>query len=138
MSIQFLYELLFTIFHTVIIDAYPNTPQVSQGTTVVLMCHVAGVPSDTKVKYQWTCPNYECNESGLQSDGNITSRRQEGNIVVVDVVNVTDSGNYTCSVMNGETSLGSATYSIDSVNGKHCVLVSTYYNCLHFGVTLLY
>ena len=101
-----------------IIDAYPNTPQLSQGTTVVLICHVAGVPSDTMVTYQWSCPNYECNARGLQPDGNIPSRRQEGNTVVVDVVNTTDSGTYICNVTSRGSSLGSGTYSIDEVNGE--------------------
>ena len=114
---------MFTTSLTVIIDAYPNTTQVSQGTTVVLMCHVAGVTSDTTVTYQWNCPNYGCNERGLQSDGNIVSRRQEGNIVIVDVVNVTDSGDYTCNVMRDGASLGSATYTIGTVNGEYTFTV---------------
>ena len=98
--------------HTVVIDAYPNTPQLSQGTTVVLICHVAGVPSDTMVTYQWSCPNYGCNVRGLQPNGDIPSRRQEENIVVVDVVNTTDSGTFTCTVTSSGSSLGSGTYSI--------------------------
>ena len=114
---NFLYFVQF--IHTVVIDAYPNTTQVSQGTTVVLICHVAGVPSDTMVTYQWSCPNYGCNARGLQqSDGNIPSRRQEGNIVVVDVVNTTDSGTYTCTVTSSGSSLGSGTYNIDEVIGE--------------------
>ena len=104
-----------------VIDAYPNTPQVSQGTTVVLVCHVAGVPSDTMVTYQWSCPSYGCNARGLQPDGNIPSRRQEGNTVVVDVVNTTDSGTYTCTVRSSGSSLDSGTYSIDEVNGENVI-----------------
>ena len=107
---------------TVVIDAYPNTPQVSQGTTVVLVCHVAGVPSDTMVTYQWNCPSYGCNASGLQPDGNIPSRRQEGNTVVVDVVNATDSGTYTCTVTSSGSSLDSETYSINKVNGEDIII----------------
>ena len=124
---------------TVVIDAYPNTPQVSQGTTVVLVCHVAGVPSDTMVTYQWSCPSYRCNASGLQIDGNITSRRQEGNIVVVDVVNTTDSGTYTCTVRSSESTVGIGTYTIDSVKGElftnevfHCIgYIIRLYACMH-------
>ena len=108
------------ILYTVVIDAYPNTSQVSQGTTVVLVCHVAGVPSDTMVTYQWSCPSYGCNARGLQPDGNITSRRQEGNTVVVDVVNTTDSGTYTCNVRSSGSSLGSGTHSI-GVNGEYVI-----------------
>ena len=98
-----------------LIDAYPNTPQVSQGTTVVMVCHVSGVPSDTMVTYQWSCPNYGCGARGLQSDGNIVSRNEEGNMITIDVVNGTDSGNYTCNVRSSGRVLGSATYRIDSV-----------------------
>ena len=107
---------------TVVIDAYPNTAQVSQGTTVVLVCHVAGVPSDTMVTYQWRCPSYGCNASGLQPYSNIPSRRQEGNIVVVDVVNTTDSGTYTCTVRSSGSSLHSGTYNI-GVNGEDIIIL---------------
>ena len=118
-----LYNFLYFVhfIHTVVIDAYPNTTQVSQGTTVVLICRVAGVPSDTMVTYQWSCPIYGCNARGLQSDGNIPSRRQEGNIVVVDVVNTTDSGTYICNVTSSGSSLGSGTYSIDEVIGEYVI-----------------
>ena len=104
--------------HTVLIDAYPNTTQVSQGTTVVMVCHVSGVPSDTTVTYQWNCPNYGCDARGLQSIGNIVSRREEGNMIAIDVVNDTDSGNYTCNVCSSGRSLGSATYRISNVEGE--------------------
>ena len=84
-----------------------------------MVCHVSGVPSDTTVTYQWSCPNYGCDAKGLQSDGNIVSRREEGNMVVVDVVNGTDSGNYTCNVSSSESlrALGTATYMISNVQG---------------------
>ena len=106
-----------------VIDAYPNTPQVSQGTTVVLVCHVAGVLSDmyTMMTYQWSCPRYGCNASGLQHDGSITSRRQEGDTVVVDVVNAIDSGTYTCTVTSSGSSLANGTYSINEVNGEYVI-----------------
>jgi protein tyrosine phosphatase len=80
-----------------------------------MVCHVSGVPSDTMVTYQWSCPNYGCGARGLQSDGNIVSRREEGNMIAIDVVNGTDSGDYTCNVRNSGEVLGTATYRINSV-----------------------
>ena len=83
-----------------------------------MVCHVSGVPYDTTVTYQWSCPNYGCGARGLQSDGNIVSRREEGNMIAIDVVNGTDSGDYTCSVRSSGGVLGTATYRISNVGGS--------------------
>ena len=85
-----------------------------------MVCHVSGVPSDTMVTYQWSCPNYGCGARGLQPNGNIVSRREEGNTITIDVVNGTDSGDYTCNVSSSTSGrvLGSATYRINNVKGE--------------------
>ena len=70
------------------------------------------------VTYQWSCPNYGCGARGLQPDGNIVSRREEGNMIAIDVVNDTDSGDYTCDVRSSGRVLGTATYRISNVGGS--------------------
>ena len=70
------------------------------------------------VTYQWSCPNYGCSARGLQSDGNIVSRREEANMIAIDVVNDTDSGDYTCNVRSSGRVLGTATYRISNVQGE--------------------
>ena len=87
--------------HAVVIDAYPNTAMVEQGTTLVLVCRVVGVPSTTVLSYQWTCPGGSCDAGAV--DPEWAARVQQGNILVVNVRNANgdDGGNYTCAVRNG-------------------------------------
>ena len=84
----------------VVIDAYPNTTMVEQGTTLVLVCRVVGVPSTTVPSYQWTCPGGSCYAGAV--DPEWAAKIQQGNILVVNVRRQdADGGNYTCAVRDG-------------------------------------
>ena len=82
--------------HAAVIDAYPNTDTVEQGTTLVLVCRVVGVPSTTVLSYQWTCPGGSCDAGAV--DPEWAARIQRGNILVVNVRNDNDNGDYTCTI----------------------------------------
>ena len=92
--------------HAVVIDAYPDTATVEQGTTLVLVCRVVGVPSTTVLSYQWTCPGGSCDAGAV--DPEWAARIQQGNILVVNVRNVRDNGTYTCT-----TPVGTDRYSLN-------------------------
>ena len=94
---------------TVVIDAYPNTT-VEQGTTLALVCRVVGVSSNTSslLSYQWTCPGGYCDAGGVNPEW--AARVQQDNVLVVNVRNDNDSGDYICTVMNDAKQLGRATY----------------------------
>ena len=78
---------------TVKINAYPNTSEVEQGTTVVLVCRVVGVPYGSELTYNWTCASGStCDNPSEPSQHG--SRRQYNNTVVVDIVHGGDSGDY--------------------------------------------
>ena len=95
--------------HAVVIDAYPNTAMVEQGTTLVLVCRVVGVPSTTVLSYQWTCPG-GCDAGAV--DPEWAARIQQGNILVVNVRRQNaDGGTYTCAVRDGSQVM-SATHSV--------------------------
>ena len=94
----------------VVIDAYPHTTTVEQGSTQILVCRVVGVPSTTVLSYQWTCPGNYCDAGAV--DPEWAARIQQGNILVVNVRNVSDSGNYTCTVMTNAQQVGTATYTL--------------------------
>ena len=95
-------------FSAVVIDAYPNTTMAEQGTTLVLMCRVVGVPSTTVLSYQWTCPGGYCDAGAV--DPVWAARIQQDNILVVNVHNGSDNGDYTCSVFGGTQQVGSANH----------------------------
>ena len=99
------YTRVLPIPHAAVIDAYPNTAAVEQGTTLVLVCRVVGVPSTTvrMLSYQWTCPGGSCNAGAV--DPEWAAKVQQGNILVVNVRNGNDAGNYTCTVMDSSTPL---------------------------------
>jgi len=82
--------------HTVVIDAYPSTAMVEQGTTLVLVCRVVGVPSTTVLSYQWTCPGGSCDAGAV--DPEWAAKVQQGNILVVNVRRHDDGGSYNCTV----------------------------------------
>ena len=110
-----LYVLMMTcVFPTpnaVVIDAYPNTAMVEQGTTLVLVCRVVGVPSTTVLSYQWTCPGGSCDAGAV--DPQWAARIQQGNILVVNVRNASgDGGDYTCRVMANEQLVGTTSYTV--------------------------
>ena len=104
---------------TAVIDAYPNTATVEQGTTLVLVCRVVGVPSTTVLSYQWTCPGCSCDAGAV--DPEWAAKVQQGNILVVNVRNGNDAGNYTCAVMDSSTQLASQTHSV-TVTSELCVV----------------
>ena len=91
---------IFTSYCTVVIDAYPNTATMGEGNTLTLVCRVVGVPSTTVLSYQWTCPGGYCDAGAV--DPEWAARVQQGNILVVNVHNVSDNETYTCNVF-GET-----------------------------------
>ena len=101
---------------TVVIDAYPNTATVEQGSTLILVCRVVGVPSTTVLSYQWTCPGGYCDAGGV--DPEWAARIQQDNILVVNVRNVSDRGDYNCNVMDGTEQLGTTTYTLRAITGK--------------------
>ena len=55
------------------------------------------MPSTTVLSYQWTCPGGYCDAGAV--DPEWAARIQQGNILVVNVHNGTDNGNYTCNVI---------------------------------------
>ena len=105
--------------YTVVIDAYPNTAMVEQGTTLVLVCRVVGVPSTTVLSYQWTCPGGSCDAGAVDSEW--AAKVQQGNILVVNVRNGNDAGEYTCTVMDSTTQLASRTHSV-TVASELCIV----------------
>ncbi len=107
--------------HTAVIDAYPNTATVEQGTTLVLVCRVVGVPSSTvrMLSYQWTCPGDSCDAGAV--DPEWAAKVQQGNILVVNVRNGDDTGDYTCTVMGSSTQLASVTHSV-TVTSELCIV----------------
>ena len=97
--------------YAVVLDAYPNTATVKQGSTLVLVCRVVGVPSTTVLSYQWTCPGGSCDAGAV--DPEWAAKVQQGNILVVNVRNASDAGNYTCTVQDSTPKeLGRASYSV--------------------------
>ena len=92
--------MCFLVLHAVVIDAYPNTTTVEQGTTLILVCRVVGVPSTTVLSYQWTCPR-GCDGGAVEPEW--AAMTQQGNILVVNVRNGSDNGTYTCNVVGGDS-----------------------------------
>ena len=90
-----------------------------QGTTLILVCRVVGVPSTTVLSYQWTCPGGYCDAGAV--DPEWAARIQQGNILVVNVRNSSDNGDYTCSVMDNTQQVGAATYTL-SVASELCTV----------------
>ena len=84
---------------------------VEQGTTLVLVCRVVGVPSTTVMSYQWTCSGDSCDVGAV--DPEWAAKVQQSNILVVNVLNGNDAGNYTCTVQDSTPKkLGRASYSV--------------------------
>ena len=105
--------------HAVVIDAYPDTTMVEQGTTVVLVCRVVGVPSTIVLSYQWTCPGGSCDAGAV--DPEWAAKVQQGNILVVNVRNGNDTGDYTCTLIDSSTQLASQTHSV-TVTSELCIV----------------
>ena len=102
-AIGFLWRLVSFVpaYFIVVIDAHPNTATVEQGTTLVLVCRVVGVPSTTVLSYQWTCPGGSCDAGAV--DPEWAAKVQLGNILVVNVRNGNDTGDYTCTVIEEDS-----------------------------------
>ncbi len=94
--------------YAVVLDAYPNTATVKQGTTLVLVCRVVGVPSTTVLSYQWTCPGGSCDAGAV--DPEWAAKVQQGNILVVNVRRHDDGGSYNCTVFNTSQKVGADSY----------------------------
>ena len=109
--------LLCSTLYAVVIDAYPSTA-VQQGNTVILVCRVVGVPSNTALSYQWTCPGGFCDAGGV--DPEWAARIQQDNILVVNVRRQTgDNGVYTCTVQGNSQQVGTAMYTL-TVSSELC------------------
>ena len=104
--------------YAVVLDACPNTATVKQGTTLVLVCRVVGVPSTTVLSYQWTCPGGSCDAGAV--DPEWAAKVQQGNILVVNVRRHDDGGGYNCTVFNSSQEVGADTISIY----HHCLCES--------------
>ena len=97
----------------VVIDAYPNSSMVEQGTTLILVCRVVGVPSTTVLSYQWTCPGSYCDAGGV--DPEWAARIQQDNILVVNVRRQdVDNGVCNCTALGGDGTqqVGAASYTL--------------------------
>ena len=88
------------------------------------------MPSSTVVSYEWTCPGDFCDAGGV--DPEWAARIQQGNILVVNIRNDKDSGEYNCIAMGDTEELGSATYTLAAVTGmstttrNHCYYIHKY------------
>ena len=94
---------------------------VEQGTTLILVCRVVGVPSTTVLSYQWTCPGGYCDAGAV--DPEWAARIQQGNILVVNVrTQEDDNGIYNCTVVenNSIPQVGTASYTL-SVASEYAV-----------------
>ena len=71
------------------------------------------------LSYTWSCPNGSCNAQGV--DPEWAARIKQGNILVVNVRNGNDTGDYTCTVMYSSTQLVPVTHSI-TVTSELCIV----------------
>ena len=94
----------------------PTLLLVEQGTTLILVCRVVGVPSTTVLSYQWTCPGGYCDAGGV--DPEWAARIQQDYILVVNVqTHDDDNCAYTCFVQENTQQVATASY-ILSVAGE--------------------
>ena len=120
-----------------VIDAYPNNATVEQGTTLILVCRVVGVPSTTELSYQWTCPGGYCDAGGV--DPEWAARLQQGNILVVNVRTHENTGTYTCIVQENTQQIVTASYNFTVVGECQGSDVRTTYKGLvyHYRSTFM-
>ena len=103
------YLLCFSLYtYAVVLDAYPNTATMKQGSTLVLVCRVVGVPSTTMLSYQWSCPGGSCDAGAV--DPEWAAKVQQGNILVVNVRRHDDGGSYNCTVWDSSQQVGADSY----------------------------
>ena len=77
------------------------------------------MPSTTLLSYQWTCPGGSCDAGAI--DPEWAAKVQQGNILVVNVRNGNDAGDYTCAVMDSNTQLVLQTHSV-TVTSELCIV----------------
>ena len=70
------------------------------------------------LSYQWSCPGGSCDAGAV--DPEWAAKVQQGNILVVNVRNGNDAGDYTCTVMDTRTQLES-THSV-TVTSELCIV----------------
>ena len=68
------------------------------------------MPASTMPSYQWTCPGSSCDAGAV--DPEWAAKVQQGNILVVNIRNGNDAGDYTCTVMGSSTQLAPVTHSV--------------------------
>ena len=64
------------------------------GITLVLACHVSGIPNGTTPNYTWTCPNEPCIQQGY--GGRMIGDKL--NVLAINITSIRDNGMYTCNV----------------------------------------
>ena len=77
------------------------------------------MPSTTVLSYQWTCPGGSCDAGAV--DPEWAAKVQQDNILVVNMRNDSDTGDYTCTVMGSTTQLASVTHSVN-VTSELCIV----------------
>ena len=80
---------------------------VKQGTTLVLVCRVVGVPSTTVLSYQWTCPGGSCDAGAVDPEW---AAKVQQDILVVNVRRHDDGGSYNCTVWDSSQQVGADSY----------------------------
>ena len=61
---------------------------------------------DFSINYQWSCPNGACDNSTSRDTSKSPiprSRMMDGNTLIVNIVDKSDSGEYRCTVSEGGT-----------------------------------
>ena len=83
------------------------------------------MPSTTVLSYQWTCPGGYCDAGAV--DPEWAARIQQGNILVVNVRNSSDTGTYTCTVVGEDSTqqMGTASYTLTAAS-KLCISCMPY------------
>ena len=79
------------------------------------------MPSTTMLSYDWTCPEAGDSCDAGAVDPEWAAKVQQGNILVVNMRNGRDTGDYTCTVMGSSTPLASRTHSV-TVTGELCIV----------------
>ena len=68
------------------------------GTTLVLACHVSGIPNGIKPIYTWTCPNKNCTLRRYVGRSITDNDMPSRSVLAINITSVRDSGMYTCLV----------------------------------------
>ena len=93
------------------------------------------MPSTTVLSYQWTCPGGSCDARAVGLEW--AAKVQQGNTLVVNVRNGNDDGNYTCTVIEGDSTtqqVGVAIYTL-SVPSEYNYYVSIL--CYYYSIVFI-